>query len=254
MFGSAEHRSHQMQILEILILWPNQLMTMNWSLWLISIAMLNLKCLVFGFLLQTKTRKWSILFVLWQWIGRPNFALVDHHKQKPGKHYILQSQESWCTPPPALILTEQKECTSIMAPTICAALPKAGISSSISSVVRHAPIPQSLGLEVVLNLYTAMGTARTSLLLEHCWQKTPTGKLLQVTIEIMSSTCLWSSRQHLNVCLDKLAKTLAIQRIGKTPSIPTTVIVTQRTTVPLIRICQAVIQGTLVTSTFQKSL
>ena len=83
-------------------------------------------------------------------------------------------------PFPALKLTE-KECTSIMAPVICAALLKAGISSCISSVVRHAPT-QSLGLDVP-NLYTAMGTARTSLLLEHCWQKTPTGQLLQVAIE-----------------------------------------------------------------------
>ena len=70
-----------------------------------------------------------------------------------------------------------------MAPVIRAALPKAGISSCISSVVRHAPSStQSLGLDVP-NLYTVMGTARTSLLLEHCWQKTPTGQLLQVAIE-----------------------------------------------------------------------
>jgi len=80
----------------------------------------------------------------------------------------------------ALTLTE-KECTLIMAPAIQVALPKAGISSCISSVVRHAPT-QSLGLAVP-NLYTTMGTARTSLLIEHCWQKTPTGKLLQVSIE-----------------------------------------------------------------------
>ena len=83
-------------------------------------------------------------------------------------------------PLPALTLTE-KECTYIMAPAIRTALPKAGISSCISSIVRHAPI-QSLGLEVP-NLYTAMGTARTSLLVEHCWQKTPTGQLLQIAIE-----------------------------------------------------------------------
>lgn len=68
-------------------------------------------------------------------------------------------------PLPALTLTE-KECTSIMAPAIRVALPKAGISSSISSAIRHAP-NQSLGLEVP-NLYTTMDTARTYLLLEHC--------------------------------------------------------------------------------------
>ena len=38
----------------------------------------------------------------------------------------------------ALTLAE-KECTSIMAPAIHTSLPKAGISSCISSVVQHAP-------------------------------------------------------------------------------------------------------------------
>jgi len=69
-----------------------------------------------------------------------------------------------------------------MAPVIRAGIPKAGISLCISPVVRHAPSTQSLGLDVP-NLYTTMGTARTSFLLEHCWQKTPTGQLLQVAIE-----------------------------------------------------------------------
>ena len=41
-------------------------------------------------------------------------------------------------PLPALTLTEA-ECISIMAPALRAALPKSGISSSISSLVRHAP-------------------------------------------------------------------------------------------------------------------
>lgn len=84
-------------------------------------------------------------------------------------------------PLPDLTLAE-KECTSIMVPAIRVALPKAGISSCISSVVHHAPT-QSLGLAVP-NLYTNMGTARTSLLIKHCWQQTPTGKLLQISIEI----------------------------------------------------------------------
>lgn len=83
-------------------------------------------------------------------------------------------------PLPALTLTE-KECTHIMAPAIHTTLTKACISSCISSIVRHAPT-QSLGLEVP-NLYMAMGTARTSLLVEHCWQKTPTGQLLQIAIK-----------------------------------------------------------------------
>jgi len=40
-------------------------------------------------------------------------------------------------PLPTLILTEA-ECRSIMAPVLKAALPRAGISSTISSIVRHA--------------------------------------------------------------------------------------------------------------------
>jgi len=50
----------------------------------------------------------------------------------------------------------------------------------------------------------------------------------------------------LNVCMDKVAKTLAIRSFGRTPAIPTAV--------PLIGLGQVVIQGSLVASTFQKSL
>ena len=82
-------------------------------------------------------------------------------------------------PLPALTLTE-KECTSIMAPAIRAAIPKAGISSSISSVVRCSHSQPRLGSSKSLH---SMGTARTSLLLEYCWQKTPPGKLLKVAID-----------------------------------------------------------------------
>ena len=81
-------------------------------------------------------------------------------------------------PLPALTLTEA-ECRSIMAPALKAALPRAGISSTISSVVRHAP-SESLGLDV---LDTEMGTLRTSFLAYNCWQQTPTGILLNGSIE-----------------------------------------------------------------------
>jgi len=46
--------------------------------------------------------------------------------------------------------------------------------------------------------------------------------------------------------MDKLAKTLAIRSFGRTPAIPTAV--------PLIGLGQVMIQGTLVASTFQKSI
>jgi len=82
-------------------------------------------------------------------------------------------------PLPALTLTEA-ECRSIMAPALKAALPRAGISSTISSIVQHAPT-ESLGLDV-LDMYTEMGTLQTSFLAYHCWQKSLTGSLLQGSI------------------------------------------------------------------------
>ena len=52
--------------------------------------------------------------------------------------------------------------------------------------------------------------------------------------------------EHLNVRMDKLAKTLAIQSFGILPSIPTAVL--------HIGIGQVVTQGTQVASIFQKSM
>jgi len=52
--------------------------------------------------------------------------------------------------------------------------------------------------------------------------------------------------EHLNVHMDKLAKILAIQSFGIPPSIPPAVL--------HLGLGRAVIQGTLVTSTFQKSM
>eukprot|EP00979_Chaetoceros_neogracilis_P016291 scaffold7605_cov133-Chaetoceros_neogracile.AAC.1 len=80
----------------------------------------------------------------------------------------------------ACTLTES-ECKSIMAPAVRAALPKAGISSTMSTTVRNAPI-ESLGMGV-LDSYLFMGTARTSMMTHHCWSNTPTGVLLQMCIE-----------------------------------------------------------------------
>ena len=63
-----------------------------------------------------------------------------------------------------------------MPAAIRAALPKSGISRTMTSSVRDAPITSG-GLGVP-NLYKLMGTLRTALLVNQCWQKTPTRHLL----------------------------------------------------------------------------
>jgi len=65
----------------------------------------------------------------------------------------------------------EKECTSIMAPAIRAALPKSGILHTMTKSVRDTPIT-SEGLGVP-NLYKLIGTLQTALLVNQCWQKTP---------------------------------------------------------------------------------
>jgi hypothetical protein len=78
----------------------------------------------------------------------------------------------------------ERECTSIMAPAIRAALPKSGISRTMTTSVRYAPITSG-GLGVP-NLYNLKGTLRTALLLvNQCWQKTLTRHLLHTCIEDM---------------------------------------------------------------------
>ena len=74
----------------------------------------------------------------------------------------------------------ERECTSIMAPAIRAALPKSGISRTMNTSVRDAPITSG-GLGVP-NLYKLMGTLRTALLVYQCWPKTPTRHLLHTCI------------------------------------------------------------------------
>jgi hypothetical protein len=70
-----------------------------------------------------------------------------------------------------------------MPPAIRAALPKSGISRTMTSSVRDAPITSG-GLGVP-NLYKLMGTLRTTLLVNQCWQKIPTRYLLNTCIEDM---------------------------------------------------------------------
>ena len=87
-------------------------------------------------------------------------------------------------PPPLAACTfTERECISIMAPAIRAALPKSCISRTMTSSVRDVPI-MSGGLGVP-NLYKLMGTLRTALLVNQCWQKTPTRHLLHTCIEDM---------------------------------------------------------------------
>ena len=84
-----------------------------------------------------------------------------------------------------------------MAPAIWAALPKSGISRTMASSVRDAPITSG-GLGVP-NLYKLMGTLRTALLVNQCWQKTPTRHLLHTCIEDMDlETGLYGLLWHQN--------------------------------------------------------
>ena len=70
-----------------------------------------------------------------------------------------------------------------MAPAIRVALPKSVISRTMTSSVRDAPITSG-GLGVP-NLYQLMGTLRTPLLVNQCWQKSPTRHLPHTCIEDM---------------------------------------------------------------------
>jgi hypothetical protein len=65
----------------------------------------------------------------------------------------------------------EKECTSIMASAIRAALPKSGILHTMTKSVRDTPITSG-GLGVP-NLYKLIGTLQTALIVNQCWQKTP---------------------------------------------------------------------------------
>ena len=83
-------------------------------------------------------------------------------------------------PVPACTLTEL-ECKSIMSPAIRAALPKAGIVSTMETAMRDGPI-SSLGCGV-LSLYHFMGTSRTAFLVEHLAHDTPLGIIFRINIE-----------------------------------------------------------------------
>jgi exonuclease III len=81
---------------------------------------------------------------------------------------------------PASTLTRD-ECKFIMAPIFKTGLPRAGIASTIASSIRVGPISHGgLGL---LDAYTHMGVSQVETLISHMWQKTPTGRLLEMALE-----------------------------------------------------------------------
>jgi len=83
-------------------------------------------------------------------------------------------------PLPACTLSE-RECKSIMYPAIKAALPKSGITSTICTEIRDGPSQSGGG--GVISLFHYMGTARTSVLVEHVFRNTPLGNGIRVCIE-----------------------------------------------------------------------
>ena len=94
-------------------------------------------------------------------------------------------------PLPACTLTET-ECKSIMFPAIRAALPRAGIASSISVEFRDGPV-DSLGVGI-LSLYHFSGTSRCSILMDQLHKKTHLGNIMMSNIEdIILDTGLFGS-------------------------------------------------------------
>jgi hypothetical protein len=75
----------------------------------------------------------------------------------------------------------QNECTFIMAPAIAIGLQKSGISKNFPTPARHAPITS--GGFNVLHMYNEMGVARSTALLDHCLNDTPTGKFMKMHLE-----------------------------------------------------------------------
>ena len=83
-------------------------------------------------------------------------------------------------PLPACSLTE-KECKAIMWPALKAALPKAGISSYISTEYRDGP--RDYGGAGCLSLFHCQGSTRTALIVEAIHRKTTAGFFLLLCIE-----------------------------------------------------------------------
>ena len=80
----------------------------------------------------------------------------------------------------ALTLTEA-ECTHIMAPVLMGGLPNIGVCKTMPRSLVYAPLKYQ-GLDIH-NLYTTQGLSHIKGLLNHIWQGTTTGKLLQTSLE-----------------------------------------------------------------------
>ena len=84
------------------------------------------------------------------------------------------------------------QCKYIMAPAIAIGLQKSGISKNFPTPARHAPITS--GGFNDLHMYNEMGVARTTALLDHCHNDTPTGKFMKMHLEhLVMETGLYGS-------------------------------------------------------------
>ena len=90
----------------------------------------------------------------------------------------LSPRLKYCLP---VCTFSKKECKSLMAIALNAALGKAGFARNLPSAIRDTDI--NLGGAGMLDLYLYMGTIRIHLLMEHYFRETPTGSMLKICIE-----------------------------------------------------------------------
>ena len=95
-------------------------------------------------------------------------------------HRTISAKLKYCLP---ICRFSKDDCKFIMAPVIAIGLQKSGIARNFPTAARHAPILQG-GLNA-LHMYYEMGVARTTALVEHCANQTPTGQFMQLNIEDM---------------------------------------------------------------------
>ena len=77
----------------------------------------------------------------------------------------------------------QKDCAYIMAPVLEGGLTRAGICRNMARALVHGPkLYKGLDLH---NLYTTQGLVQIQAILNHCWQGTDTGLLLQTYMEFI---------------------------------------------------------------------
>ena len=122
--------------------------------------------------LRKETLKWASKMQL----GRPSREVAW-----TALHTTISEKMKYSLP---IARFTQKECDYIMAPAIATGLSCSGVNRYFPKAARHAPITSG-GLHV-LNLFHEMGISRTTLLVEHCFNKTPTGAFLQLNVEHLS--------------------------------------------------------------------